>query len=291
MKFVALDWGTSNRRAYVVVDGNVEETREDDLGILKVSAGSFPEASATFLAGLEGLPVIMAGMVGSDRGWIGVPYCPAPAGIGDITDAVRWIDFGKLAIVPGVSLRRGDRADVMRGEESQVLGALIDGTLPDSSIVCLPGTHNKWVKVEGSRIVDFRTVMTGEAFALFQRYSILSDLMDSAAPFVASAFESGVRHGLRHNDLLSELFAVRARSLLGEKNVDAPSYISGLLCGHDIGAGLSDWPDVAEVYVIGRPSLTALTAAGLRLADRKAIKINGQDALVAGLFALARQLL
>lgn len=292
MRFIAVDWGTSNRRAYVVEDGKVVDEREDDLGILKVPAGGFAAASAAFLDGLGDLPVLMAGMVGSNRGWVEAAYCPTPAGIADLAKAVRWVEPGRIGIVPGVSFRDDTRADVMRGEETQILGGVADGSLPADGVICHPGTHNKWIRLEDSRIVAFRTVMTGEAFALFKGHSILGDMMQQDADPNSAAFAAGVAHGLMRDDLLSELFAVRARTLLGVADkADAPSYISGLLCGGDIRVGLSDWPNTAQVHIAGRPSLTALSAAGLRLSGRDAAEVDGETALISGLSALAKELL
>ena len=292
MRFVAVDWGTSNRRAYLVEGGKVVEEREDDLGILKIPAGGFAAASAEFVRGFGGLPVLMAGMVGSNRGWVEAAYCPAPAGLDDLAGAVRWIEPGRIGIVPGVSVRDERRADVMRGEETQILGGVADGSLPADGVVCHPGTHNKWVRLEAGRIVAFRTVMTGEAFALFRGHGILSDMLRGDADAESPAFAAGVAHALVRDDLLSELFAVRARVLLGmAERGDAPSYVSGLLCGADIRVGLSDWPDAAQVHVVGRPSLTALSASGLRLAGRSVTEIDGETALIAGLSALAEKLL
>ena len=292
MRFVAVDWGTSNRRAYLVDGGAVVDEREDDLGIMKVAAGGFDTAARDFISRFGDLPVLLAGMIGSNRGWVEAAYCPAPAGMADLAGAVRWIEPGKLGIVPGVSFQDGLRADVMRGEETQILGGVAAGLLPADGIVCHPGTHNKWVQLPGGRIVGFRTVMTGEAFALFKGHGILSDLLQGDANADRPAFAAGVAHGLVHDDLLSELFAVRARTLLGQADrSDAPSYVSGLLCGADIRVGLSDWPDAAAVHVVGRPALTALTAHGLRLSGRNAVEIDGEEALIAGLAALAEELL
>ncbi len=292
MKFIAVDWGTSNRRAYVVEDGKVTAEREDGLGILEVPAGGFEAAAHGIIAGFGDLPVLMAGMVGSNRGWVEAPYCPAPAGLDDLAGAVRWIDSGKIGIVPGVSYLAGQRADVMRGEETQILGGVASGALPADSLVCHPGTHNKWIAIEGGRIAAFRTVMTGEMFALLKGHSILSDLLGGEADADSPAFAAGVAHGLMRDDLLSELFATRARVLLGAADrADAPSYVSGLLCGADIRVGLDDWPETAQVHVVGRPSLTALSAAGLRLSGRHATELDGELAFIAGLSAIAEKVL
>lgn len=292
MTFIAVDWGTSNRRAYVVEDGMVVREREDDQGILKIARDGFAASHADFVEDLGDLPVLMAGMVGSNRGWVDAPYCPAPAGLGDLAGRIQWVEPGRIGIVPGVSFRTEARADVMRGEETQLLGGVAAGTLPADGLVCHPGTHNKWVELRDGRIVAFRTVMTGEAFALFRGGGILADWLKDEPDAGSKAFAAGVAHGLVRDDLLSELFATRARVLLGDAGqADVPSYVSGLLCGGDIRIGLADWPDTAQVHVVGRPSLTALTATGLRLSGRHAAEVDGETALIAGLATLAETVL
>src|SRR5439155_13088380 len=179
-------------------------------------------------------PMLLAGMVGSNRGWVEAPYVPAPANGEDIARKLIWPEPGRTAIVPGVSYAEGEAADVMRGEEVQIVGAVAGGLVPPDCLLCHPGTHNKWVDLRDGRIAAFRTVMTGEIFNLLKSNSILADLLGSpAAP--DDSFAAGVGHGLTRDDLTAELFSVRARILLGRGRRDeAASYISGLLIGTDV---------------------------------------------------------
>ena len=228
--FIAVDWGTTNRRAYRVdADGRCGEEFEDDRGILSMD-GDFAGAVAEIRSRLGDRPLLLAGMIGSNRGWIEAPYVPCPAGLDELTGALVWADE-RTAIVPGVCDPR--RADVMRGEEVQLLGAVADAMVPPDSLVCHPGTHNKWVEVAGGRIATFRTIMTGELFSLLTEHSILSDLLEGEAK-PDEAFTTGVEAGLSGAGLPAELFTVRARVLLGHSaRADAPSFISGLLIGSD----------------------------------------------------------
>ncbi len=240
---IAVDWGTTNRRGYRIdAGGAVTGEAEDDQGILSIRPDGFPEATESLRQQLGDLPLLMAGMVGSNRGWIEAPYVPCPAGLDELAERLIWAEPERIAIVPGVSYLADGRADVMRGEEVQLLGAIAEAWLPPDAIVCHPGTHNKWAWVEGGRITSFRTVMTGEIFNLLREHSILADLL--AGPAAAdTAFEDGVRHGLASNDLLAELFSVRARVLLGAAaRESAASYTSGLLIGSDLRIGLRDAP-------------------------------------------------
>lgn len=280
--FIAVDWGTTNRRAYLIDGaGELVGEMEDESGVLAVAPGEFPAAVETLRTKLGDKPLLLAGMVGSNRGWAEAPYVPAPAGLADIAAGLCWVEPDRTAIVPGVSWDKDAMADVMRGEEVQLLGAHAAGLVAPDALVCHPGTHNKWVRLEGGRIGPFRTVMTGELFNLLREHSILADLL--AAPVTTgAAFEAGVRHGLANDDLTAELFSVRARCLLGKADpADAASYASGLLIGSDIRLGLRSAPP-GEVAVLGRPELTRLFAAALAVVGREAREIDGEQAFLAG---------
>ena len=284
--FIAVDWGTTNRRAYRLGgDGALIQEMEDESGILSVSAGGFPDAVAEIRAALGDLPLLMGGMIGSNRGWVEAPYVPCPAGLADLAARLHWVEPGRVAIVPGVAFDEGRAADVMRGEEIQLLGAAASGLVPQDTVVCHPGTHNKWVRLEQGRILAFRTVMTGELFSLLGEHSILADLLATpVAP--GAAFAAGVRHGLEQDDLTAELFSVRARVLLGKAaREDAADYTSGLLIGSDLRTGLRFAP-ADEVIVMARPELTRLYSAALSEAGVAAREVDGEAAFLAG----ARQL-
>ena len=208
--FITADWGTTNRRAYLLdAGGSCVAEFEDDKGIMSVPKGGFGEAVAEIRGRLGDHPLLLAGMVGSNRGWVEAPYVPCPAGLQDLATALVWPEQGRTAIVPGVSFVDPDEADVMRGEEVQLLGAFAAGIVPADSLVCHPGTHNKWARLRGGRIERFRTVMTGEIFNLLRENSILSDLLSGPAE-PGRAFEHGVRRGLADDCLPAELFKIRA---------------------------------------------------------------------------------
>jgi len=288
--FITADWGTTNRRAYLLdAGGSCVAEFEDDKGIMSVPKGGFGEAVAEIRGRLGDHPLLLAGMVGSNRGWVEAPYVPCPAGLQDLATALVWPEQGRTAIVPGVSFVDPDEADVMRGEEVQLLGAFAAGIVPADSLVCHPGTHNKWARLRGGRIERFRTVMTGEIFNLLRENSILSDLLSGPAE-PGRAFEHGVRRGLADECLPAELFKIRARVLLGEARAeDAASFGSGLLIGTDVRAGLREGDD-DEVVVMGRPELTQLYAEALRIAGRKAREVDGEQAFLAGALGIVRSI-
>ena len=288
--FIAVDWGTTNRRAYVVDgDGRQGPEMEDGKGVLSVPHGCFPEAVAEVRARLGDRPLLMAGMIGSNRGWREAPYVPCPAGIQDLASNLVHLRDERAAIVPGVCWDDGEASDIMRGEEVQILGAVAAGLIPEDAVVCHPGTHNKWIKLEGGRITAFRTVMTGELFNLLREHSILADLL-SMPTTTGAAFKEGVAHGLGVNDLTAELFSIRARVLLDKmRRKDAASYGSGLLIGNDLRVGLESF-GATEIVAIGSPELTRLFVAALETANRRATELDGEQAFLAGARHIAEAL-
>ncbi|MBA3576137.1 MAG: 2-dehydro-3-deoxygalactonokinase [Sphingomonas sp.] len=286
--FIAVDWGTTNRRAYrVAADGSCVEELEDGKGILSVKSEEFEGAVSEIRDRLGEGPMLLAGMVGSNRGWVEAPYVSCPAGLDELAGGLVWTD-DKTAIVPGVAYS-ADRSDVMRGEEVQILGAAASGEIPADCLVCHPGTHNKWVLVENSRIQSFRTVMTGELFNLLRKHSILSDSLDTDEMYDAP-FRAGVREGLSGNALTSELFSVRASVLLGRLDkAHAVSFTSGLLIGYDVCAGVSG-KSAEPLIVMGRPELTTLYSKALEEAGVESRQIDGEGAFLAGARKIAERI-
>jgi 2-dehydro-3-deoxygalactonokinase len=280
--FIAADWGTTNRRAYLLDHaGKCVDEFEDDKGILSVGEDGFGKAVSQIRERLGDKPLLLAGMVGSNRGWIEAPYVPCPVGLDELTAALVWPEEGRTAIVPGVSFVDPDEADVMRGEEVQLLGAFAAGLVSPDALVCHPGTHNKWARLQGGKIARFTTVMTGELFNLLKGHSILSDLLSRPVE-PGEAFAKGVRHALADDCLTAELFKIRARVLLGQADAeDASSYGSGLLIGTDVRTGLREGSD-SEIVVMGRPELTRLYAEALRIAGRRPHEVDGEKAFLAG---------
>ena len=285
--FIAVDWGTTNRRAWAVSpDGSARDLLEDGMGVLKVAPGGYTGEIDRLRALWPGKPLLMAGMIGSNRGWVEARYVPAPAGL-DALVAKLQRPATDAAIVPGVSWRDERTADVMRGEEVQLLGAVAAGLVPPEGLVCHPGTHCKWVRMQGRAIGPFRTVMTGELFAMLSRHGILQDRLAGQVS-INDDFRRGAAHGLAHADLTAELFSIRARFLLGIEE-DSASFASGLLIGTDVRTGLAFGGD-GPVALIGRPDLTALYAESLALAGRESTQLDGERAFILGAQAIAERL-
>lgn len=285
--FIAVDWGTTNRRAWAVEPGgNIRELLEDGMGVLKVPPGGYTGEVDRLRALWPGRPLLLAGMVGSNRGWVETPYVPAPAGLDDLIAALKR-PTEDTVIVPGVSWLDGREADVMRGEEVQLLGAVAAGLAPADGVICHPGTHAKWVKMEAGAVGPFRSVMTGELFSMLSRHGILQDRLAGEVT-INDGFRAGAGHGLAKCDLTAELFSVRARFLLGVRE-DSASFISGLLIGTDVRTGLERFGG-GTVTLIGRSDLTALYAETLRLAGHDSTQIDGEHAFLLGARAIAERL-
>lgn len=298
---LALDWGTSSLRgARLDAQGQTLEERSFARGILTVQAGEFPTVFEACFGDWMQAPdalCLMSGMVGSRQGWLEAPYCACPAGFREVAAQLAWIEPGRIAIVPGLccendgipDVKRLERIpDVMRGEETQIFGALQLLGLQDALLV-LPGTHSKWVQVRGGRIESFRTFMTGEFFALLRQHSILSRTLpaDDAA-FDDQAFEQGVALALRGNSLLQTAFSTRTLSLFDRLPASAlPSYLSGLVIGEELRS--QPLATGSSVVVIGSEALTPRYQKALALRGVTA-QCLGAQATWTGLWAIAQTL-
>ena len=245
VELIAIDWGTSAARAYRLdADGRVIDSRSAPLGVQKVEPGGFPRALAALLGGEAPprVPAIACGMIGSRQGWIEAPYCDCPADLARVAAALTPVPGAPLAIVPGLICRDADGVpDVMRGEETQILGVVDGGAAGHSApaVVVLPGTHSKWALVDAKGVAEFATFMTGELYAVLREHSILGRLAAERGEPDELALERGVRASLRDGAALThDLFSVRTLALTGALARDGVGdYLSGLLLGAEIAAG------------------------------------------------------
>jgi len=294
---IAIDWGTSAARAYRLdARGVILDERSAPLGVQKIAAGEFPNALATLLGGEvpSDVPMIASGMIGSRQGWIEAPYRECPADFDAIVAALTPVPGTRLRIVPGLICRDPDGVpDVMRGEETQILGA-IDGEVYEAAarIVVLPGTHSKWALVQRDGIEAFATFMTGELYALLREHSILGRLATSGA-HDDGAFERGVRASLREAAALThDLFSARTLPLTGALAPEGVGdYLSGLLLGAEIGAARR-WlrrrtVQGDSVILVGEAALCERYRRALAFAGIEAT-MGPADAAARGLWRIAR---
>ena len=146
--YLAVDWGSTNRRIFALADdGTLVGNARDDRGILAMAGGDFAAEAARLRAEWGDLPMLCAGMIGSNRGWVDAGYVAAPADLAAIAGAACWVEPGRTAILPGLSRGGDGRPDIMRGEEVQLLGAATAGLVAADAWLCQPGTHAKWARL------------------------------------------------------------------------------------------------------------------------------------------------
>ena len=295
---IAIDWGTTSFRAYRLDSaGGIVDARSAPVGILSAADGNFAavlqQQVGDWIAAGD-TRIVMSGMIGSRQGWVEVPYAPCPAGLDEIAAGMRRIDWpGSDAwIAPGLTCRDDAGVpDVMRGEETQILGAL--GQLDAGRhTICLPGTHSKWVDIENRRIVRFSTHMTGEAFAMFKAHSILGRMMQDGVAD-PNAFAQGVRRSADAGGLLHHVFGVRSLGLSGELPESASaSYLSGLLIGHEIHASAATHARAAghlRIHLLCTPQLADIYGQAFDTLELHFSTLDSNLA-AAGLFLLASHL-
>jgi 2-dehydro-3-deoxygalactonokinase len=287
---VAVDWGTSSLRgARLGEDGTVLEERSFARGILSVAPGGFPaalkECFGDWLGNAGHALCLISGMAGSKQGWVEAPYCACPANAGEVAAKLQWIEPGRIAIVPGLSCEHDGVPDVMRGEETQIFGALTLLGI-DAGLIVLPGTHSKWVQVRAGRVEDFATSMTGEVYALLRQHSILSRTLPAEeGPFDGEAFDAGVAHALRSKGLLQSAFSVRTLSLFDRlREGGRLSHLSGIVIGEELRARALRRGD--DVIVIGSDALTLRYERALVQCGVHSTSV-GSSAAWRGLFEIA----
>jgi 2-dehydro-3-deoxygalactonokinase len=294
---LGIDWGTTSLRgARLGADGAVLEQRSVDRGAARLRPAEFEavfdEHFGDWMAPADTLCLI-GGMAGSKQGWVEAPYCACPARIEDLCRKLTWIGSRRIAILPGLSCNQAGIPDVMRGEESQIFGALHLLGRADALLV-LPGTHSKWVQVRARRVESFSTLMTGEFYALLRRHSLLARSMPpDGTELDAPAFDQGVALALSSRSLMQTAFSVRTLSLFGRIGTEAlSSYLSGLVIGEELRSQLNHGLGLdrgAEVLVVGAEALTqryerALSQQGI------GVKTLGAAAGWRGLWLVAQAL-
>lgn len=260
---IAVDWGTTNRRAWALGSGGqVLAERQDGEGLLQVKpqgfARSFADFAAPWLSQGRRLPVLMCGMVGSKLGWAEAPYIAAPADLAGLARHLHPVPFdgdARIVIVPGVSSIERGVPDVMRGEECQVLAVSAQRRLRDAALL-LPGTHSKWVRVADGKLVSFRTYMTGELYNALTASGTLAQLMEKGEAD-GEAFQGGLRQSRDEGSgaITHLLFGVRTLGLFDRlPRASLSSYLSGLLIGAEMMDAMA-WSGSKQVIAVGSPRL------------------------------------
>ena len=290
--WIAVDWGTSNLRAWAMgADGRVLAEAESDEGMGKLAPEGFEAALlrliTPWLAGNP--PVLACGMVGSRQGWREAPYRAVPCTPLDraaLIAAPTTDPRLNVTIAPG--LMQAEPADVMRGEETQIAGAL--RLLPGyDGVLCLPGTHSKWAHISAGEVVSFQTFMTGELFALLSTASVLRHGMQGSG-WDEAAFDTAVTDALSRPERLgARLFSLRAQGLIAGLTPDAArARLSGLLIGMELAAARPYWLG-QRVTLIGAEKLSTAYARALAAQGVTAGRLSVTDCTLAGLASLSPQ--
>lgn len=296
ISLIVIDWGsTSFRIAALSILGNVISRKQSSHGVKNLSHGDF----ASFLSNQLGLlkdlhvPIVLCGMIGSKGAWFETPYVQAPCGLEEISKKVRYekVEGLDLYFVPGVKYSCFQSDDVMRGEETQILG----GDFTKDSIVVLPGTHSKWTEIgEEGKIKTFQTYMTGDLFSAVSQNTVLKlCARDADIQSKYNCFASGVKLGFETNSLASVLFSVRTKFIFDEQHIfDSFEYLSGLLIGNEIRAGVSRFrfqDAIGAIKIVAEPTLGKRYISALHLLDINADYLE-LDAAFNGCFRVAKEL-
>ncbi len=289
-EWVAVDWGTSNVRAWgIAADGTETFSAQSDKGMGKIAPADYPAILDELIdARAEaGADVLICGMAGARQGWREAPYLDVPAALDSLAAGAVTPPGSRFAprILPGLCQRQTGAEDVMRGEETQLLGltALQPGF---EGTVILPGTHSKWVEIEGGRVRRFSTAMTGELYEVLSQHSVLRHSFTGEVE--GAAIEDGLAEGMRaglDNPALatSLLFRTRAAALVAGKGADwCSGYLSGLLVGVEIG-GHRDWLSGGPIPLIGSARFGHLYGAALQLVGVEGRPLDAAEATLAGL--------
>lgn len=291
--FIAIDWGSTNLRAWRYERGVCVDSVQSEAGVTRLGERLPQQVFGELMARwAEPLPVVMAGMIGSNAGWIQAPYLSCPTRLTGIAAQLTTIEQAApyhAWIIPGICVANEDNCNVMRGEETQLVGAYAARPSP---LYVMPGTHSKWVRMDGDALVDFRTVMTGELHHLLLVHSLVGaglgeQLSDERA------FERGLAIGLSERHIVRRLFETRAAHLLGKLEKSAVSdWLSGLLIGNEVAQMQQEFalPAQDALTVIGNPKLTARYARALSMAGMAHSVLDGDDVFQLGIRSIVNEL-
>jgi 2-dehydro-3-deoxygalactonokinase len=295
--YAAVDWGTSSFRLWLIdEDGTVLGERRSSEGMTTAASTGFAEVLQLHLSALvapDDIPVIVCGMAGSRQGWVEAGYIDTPTLLSAILTGAVSVPGQKrdVRILPGLAQRSKQAPDVMRGEETQLLGA-ISADAHGEQIVCMPGTHSKWVRVVDGAVTGFSTFMTGELFDVITRHSILSHAVTGAEamPSDADALEAAVKAAFDQPALATSLiFGARAGQLLhGLTAVGAQARISGTLIGAEIAGAILNVGKGTAITLVASDRLQALYESAFHILSLPYQTIDADAAVRRGLSAAAK---
>ena len=284
-EWIALDWGTSSFRAYLVRDKFILDKISTNDGMKFVSKANFKNILikniCVWLKSYNIKTILVSGMVGSKQGWVEVPYKKCPC-------SVLKLNFTKIKIskkinviiLSGISQQRPD--DVMRGEETQIAGYLLKNKFFEGSI-CLPGTHSKWVQILDMKIIKFNTFLTGELFEIIKKNSILCHNLNSNKIDEKIVLKSAKNIMVDPSFFTNKLFNIRAKGLLRDtSDIENNSILTGYILAMEIIASKSYWEN-KDVILIGSKKLNRLYELILHKKCKSITNIKSDEMTVKGL--------
>jgi len=286
---VAVDWGTSSFRSWLMAaDGTVLAESRGPEGMLHCATSGFAPVLRDHLGKLGAaapLQVLICGMAGAKQGWVEAPYLKTPTRLDALHEGAIQVDTqGDVRILPGVAQALAGEPDVMRGEETQLLG-ISDADF--TGLVCIPGTHSKWVRIENGTVVAFTTYMTGELFSVIAQHSILTHAVETGGAVTqdGAPFRDGLATAqAAPRGLTTSLFRLRAAQLLGfEQRADGAARLSGLLIGSEIADAMQRFGAAGQLRLLAAGSLGALYEAALKACGFDVIMIDAEQASRRGL--------
>ncbi|MDD9909060.1 MAG: 2-dehydro-3-deoxygalactonokinase [Ahrensia sp.] len=294
---IALDWGTSNARAWLLDrDGNALDERRGESGVGKLDKAGFEARFDALTKGWPDLPALACGMVGSRQGWYEADYGSLPISIDELSAGLLRFKHGgrDIAIIPGIKKDLLDAHDVMRGEETQIAG-LLSMRSDYSGTVLLPGTHSKWVRLRDGKAVDFRTYMTGELFSVFSKNTILRHSVveqrgsdDEEALNNTFTVAVGDVFTAKGSDW-GRFFGLRAASLLvGDHPAETFERLSGLLIGMELASAAQDGFDIQDVAIIGEGGLLERYGRAFDMVAASVEAFDGAQVLRPAFVSIAR---
>ena len=298
-QYVAVDWGTTSFRLWLIgSDGAILGESRSREGMTTARETGFAAVLDKHLAEVGApadAPVIMCGMVGAKQGWVEDGYIDVPAKLSDISSrAVSVPGLSRdVRILPGLAQRDVNAADVMRGEETQLLGCA-ESMKNSDCLIAMPGTHSKWVRVVRHEVLGFSTFMTGELFDVISKHSILQHAVKDSAGFDGAdpAFLSALHAAYKEPELATNrLFSIRARGLLFSLTpTDAEATLSGMMIGLELAGALTQAPKDTPVILVASGKLRGLYEAAFHRLGLKSTTIDADDAVRRGLSQAARDI-
>ena len=284
---IVADWGTSRLRIWALnAGGEVTGAATSEAGMSRLTPDAFEPAFLRAAAALlpeEGpVEVLICGMAGARAGWQEVSYKTVPCEPIARPERITTRDPRlNVRVIPGLS--QSASPDVMRGEETQVAGFL--AAHPGyNGVICLPGTHTKWVRLAKGRVQSFRSAMTGELFDLLSTRSTLAGLTDDG--WDDAVFDEAVNGAVvAQTALAADLFVLRAAGLLSQAAPGATrARLSAILIGQEVAGLRPIWQDL-PVALIGDATLADLYHRALRAAGQRPERFEAAELTLAGLRA------